>query len=67
MVGPMYDFVANPLGAVRLTFDKTIGSGTDPSSFDGKDWGAVDLFRHFLFDQARLSQVNKHSHNFSNP
>lgn len=53
----MYDFVANPLGAVRLTFDKTIGSGTDPSSFDGKDWGAVDLFRHFLFDQARLSQV----------
>ncbi|KAL3565296.1 hypothetical protein D5086_033342 [Populus alba] len=57
MVGPMYDFVANPLGAVRLTFDKTIGSGSDPSSFDGKDWGAVDLFRHFLFDQARLSQV----------
>ncbi|KAG5224432.1 hypothetical protein OIU76_023208 [Salix suchowensis] len=57
MVGPMYDFLANPLGAVRSTFDKAIGSESDPSSFDGKDWGAVDLFRHFLFDQARLSQV----------
>ncbi|CAK7339947.1 unnamed protein product [Dovyalis caffra] len=57
MVGPMYDLLANPLGAVRLTFDKSIWSGSDPSSFDGKDWGAVDLFRHFLFDQAQLSQV----------
>ncbi|KDP21670.1 hypothetical protein JCGZ_03341 [Jatropha curcas] len=57
MVGPTYDCLANPLGAVRLTFDKAIGSGLHPSSFDGKDWGAVDLFRNFLFDQSHLSQV----------
>ncbi|KAJ9175970.1 hypothetical protein P3X46_014466 [Hevea brasiliensis] len=57
MVGPPYDCLANPLGAVRLTFEKAIGSGSHPSSFDGKDWGTVDLFRHFLFDQSHLSQV----------
>eukprot|EP00257_Ricinus_communis_P017314 XP_015575726.1 mini-chromosome maintenance complex-binding protein [Ricinus communis] len=57
MGGPPYDCIANPLGAVRLTFDKAISSGTQPSSFDGKDWGAIDLFRHFLFDQSNLSQV----------
>ncbi|XP_065872936.1 mini-chromosome maintenance complex-binding protein isoform X2 [Euphorbia lathyris] len=57
MVGLPYDCLANPLGAVRLTFEKAIGSGSDPSSFDGKDWGAADLFRHFLSDQSNLSQV----------
>ncbi|OAY46352.1 mini-chromosome maintenance complex-binding protein isoform X2 [Manihot esculenta] len=57
MVGPPYDCLANPLGAVRLTFEKAIASGSHPSSFDGKDWGAIDLFRHFLFDQSQLSQV----------
>lgn len=57
MVGPAYDFLANPLGAVRSTFKKAIASGSDPVSFDGKDWGAVDLFRHFLVDQAGLCQV----------
>ncbi|WRX12233.1 Mini-chromosome maintenance complex-binding protein - like 1 [Theobroma cacao] len=59
MGGPPYDCVANPLGAVRLTFEKAIGSGTHthPSAFDGKDWGALDLFRHFLFQESGLSQV----------
>ncbi|OWM69883.1 mini-chromosome maintenance complex-binding protein [Punica granatum] len=57
MVGPPYDCLANPLGAVRLTFEKAVASGSDPTSFDGKDWGAVDLFREFLFDQGALSQV----------
>ncbi|KAJ1429803.1 Mini-chromosome maintenance complex-binding protein [Sesbania bispinosa] len=57
MVGPQYDFLANPLGAVRSTFDSAIASGSDPSSFNGRDWGALDLFRHFLFDQSQLSQV----------
>ncbi|EOY20171.1 hypothetical protein QUC31_005796 [Theobroma cacao] len=59
MGGPPYDCVANPLGAVRLTFEKAIGSGTQthPSAFDGKDWGALDLFRHFLFQESGLSQV----------
>ncbi|CAN0923837.1 Mini-chromosome maintenance complex-binding protein [Linum grandiflorum] len=57
MVGPMYDFLANPLGAVRLTFEKAVGSGGDPSTFIGKDWGALDVFHEFLFDQGNLSQV----------
>ncbi|XP_038722373.1 mini-chromosome maintenance complex-binding protein [Tripterygium wilfordii] len=58
MVGPPYDCLANPLGAVRLTFEKAISSGSlDPASFGGKDWGAIDLFRNFLFDQANVSQV----------
>ncbi|XWS65611.1 hypothetical protein CRYUN_Cryun05aG0128500 [Craigia yunnanensis] len=63
MGGPPYDCMANPLGAVRLTFEKAIGSGsetqtqTHPSAFDGKDWGALDLFRQFLFQESRLSQV----------
>ncbi|TKY73940.1 Mini-chromosome maintenance complex-binding protein [Spatholobus suberectus] len=57
MVGPQYDFLANPLGAVRSTFDTAIASGSDPSSLDGRDWGALPLFRRFLFDQSRLSEV----------
>ncbi|GAU24472.1 hypothetical protein TSUD_319490 [Trifolium subterraneum] len=57
MVGPQYDLLANPLGAVRSTFDTAISSGSDPTSLNGHDWGAVDLFRHFLSDQSQLSQV----------
>jgi hypothetical protein len=55
MVGLPYDLVANPLGAVRLTFEKAVAaSGFEP---DSMDWAAVDLFRQFLFDQGNLSQV----------
>ncbi|XVF00377.1 hypothetical protein REPUB_Repub03eG0280300 [Reevesia pubescens] len=57
MGGPPYDCMANPLGAVRLTFEKAIGFQTHPSSFNGKDWGALDLFRQFLFQESGLSQV----------
>ncbi|KAK6932926.1 Mini-chromosome maintenance complex-binding protein [Dillenia turbinata] len=58
MVGLLYDCLGNPLGAVRLTFEKALASSSaDPSKFDGKDWGVVDLFRDFLYDQASLSQV----------
>ncbi|KAL2339470.1 hypothetical protein Fmac_007410 [Flemingia macrophylla] len=63
MVGPQYDFIANPLGAVRSTFDAAVASASasasDPSSFDfdGRDWGALPLFRQFLFDHSNLSQV----------
>ncbi|CAI9774932.1 unnamed protein product [Fraxinus pennsylvanica] len=57
MVGLPYDCLSNPLGAVRLTFEKAVASGSDPASFDGKDWGASDLFHDFLFDNGGLSQV----------
>ncbi|KAK8651463.1 hypothetical protein V6N13_141064 [Hibiscus sabdariffa] len=61
MGGPPYDCMANPLGAVRLTFEKAIGLGsetvTHPSAFEGKDWGALELFRHFLFQESGLSKV----------
>ncbi|KAF4346537.1 hypothetical protein F8388_015581 [Cannabis sativa] len=57
MVGMAYDCFANPLGAVRSTFDKAIASGADPASFANADWGALDVFRHFLSDQNGLSQV----------
>ncbi|CAN6569080.1 unnamed protein product [Malus baccata var. baccata] len=57
MVGVAYDCLANPLGAVRSTFAKAIASGSDPASFSGKDWGAVDLFRSFLYEDGGLSQV----------
>ncbi|XP_010253131.1 PREDICTED: mini-chromosome maintenance complex-binding protein-like isoform X1 [Nelumbo nucifera] len=57
MVGLPFDCLANPLGAVRLTFEKAVTSGTDPATFDGRDWGAIDLFREFLFDKGGLSKV----------
>ncbi|PIN20487.1 Conserved membrane protein [Handroanthus impetiginosus] len=57
MVGLPYDCLANPLGAVRLTFEKAVASGSEPALLDGKDWGAADLFRQFLFDDGGLSQV----------
>lgn len=61
MVGLPYDLVANPLGAVRLTFEKAVAaSGLEPES---RDWGVVDLFRQFLFDQGYLSQVPLFSFN----
>lgn len=62
MVGLPYDCLANPLGAVRLTFDKAVGSGSDPAVIDGKDWGAIDLFRQFLFDDGGLCQVSPFSY-----
>ncbi|KAK6929553.1 Mini-chromosome maintenance complex-binding protein [Dillenia turbinata] len=58
MVGLMYDCLENPLGAVRSTFEKALASSSpDPSKFDGKDWGVIDLFHDFLSDKASLSQV----------
>ncbi|XP_072984466.1 mini-chromosome maintenance complex-binding protein [Typha latifolia] len=61
MVGLPYDFLANPLGAVRLSFEKAVASSpvdADPvATFRGKDWGAVDLFRDFLFEDGGLSEV----------
>lgn len=56
-MGPQYDFLANPLGAVRSTFDAAVASVPDPSAFDGRDWGVLPLFQHFLSDPSRLSQV----------
>ncbi|XP_058110592.1 mini-chromosome maintenance complex-binding protein isoform X1 [Magnolia sinica] len=63
MVGLTFDCLANPLGAVRLTFEKAVAaavsSGLDPSiTFSsGADWGALDVFRNFLFNQGGLSHV----------
>ncbi|KAJ6806447.1 mini-chromosome maintenance complex-binding protein [Iris pallida] len=63
MVGPMYDFLQNPLGAVRLSFDKAMEAAPSqsaadrPAAFNGKDWGAVDLFNKFLFEEGGLAQV----------
>ncbi|KAK4489326.1 hypothetical protein RD792_005130 [Penstemon davidsonii] len=57
MVGLPYDCIANPLGAVRLTFEKEVASRFDPAALDGKDWGAADLFRQFLIDDNGLSKV----------
>ncbi|KAL3717919.1 hypothetical protein ACJRO7_003105 [Eucalyptus globulus] len=57
MVGLPYDCLANPLGAVRFTFEKAVAAGADPAALNGKDWGAGDLFRDVLFDQGALSQV----------
>lgn len=61
MVGLPYDFLTNPLGAVRQTFEKAVASSppdVDPAAiFRGKDWGAVDLFHDFLFEKGGLAQV----------
>ncbi|CAN4076304.1 unnamed protein product [Withania somnifera] len=54
MVGLPYDCLSNPLGAVRLSFEKAVASGCDPATFD---WGATHLFSQFLFDNGGLSQV----------
>jgi hypothetical protein len=64
MVGPQYDLVGNPLGAVRATFEKAAAAaaadsgGRDPvAAFRSKDWGAGEVFRSFLFDQGGLDRV----------
>ncbi|KAK8936132.1 Mini-chromosome maintenance complex-binding protein [Platanthera zijinensis] len=60
MVGLPYDCVANPHGAVRLTFEKTVAGSpeADPvAKLCGKDWGVVHLFQKFLFEEDGLSRV----------
>ncbi|XP_062193601.1 mini-chromosome maintenance complex-binding protein [Phragmites australis] len=64
MVGPKYDLVGNPLGAVRATFERAAaaaaaesGGGDPVAAFRGKDWGAGELFRSFLFEQDGLDKV----------
>ncbi|KAG0468162.1 hypothetical protein HPP92_017490 [Vanilla planifolia] len=60
MVGLPYDCVANPLGAVRLTFEKAVAGlpDADPMlALGGKDWGVTDLFHRFLFEEDGLSRV----------
>ncbi|KAL1823930.1 hypothetical protein ACET3Z_010708 [Daucus carota] len=51
MVGREYDLIGNPVGAVRSTFEKAMRAGEPPFLVDGKDWGATQLFRQFLFNQ----------------
>ncbi|WMV33685.1 hypothetical protein MTR67_027070 [Solanum verrucosum] len=57
MVGVAYDCLLNPQGAVRSTFENALSKVSDTAAFDGKDWGAIDLFRKFLYDDGGLSQV----------
>ncbi|CAM0879705.1 unnamed protein product [Alopecurus aequalis] len=64
MVGPQYDLVGNPLGAVRATFEKAAAAATaesggrDPvAAFRSKDWGASEVFRSFLLDQGGIDRV----------
>ncbi|KAI3993641.1 hypothetical protein MKX01_002654 [Papaver californicum] len=57
MGGIPFDCLANPLGAVRITFERAISSGSDPTTFNGKDWGAIEVFKECLFDQNGISQV----------
>jgi len=57
MGGPAYDCLTNPLGAVRFSFVNALSSGYDPASSVGKDWGVVDLFRHYFSDESAISQV----------
>ncbi|KAF5205635.1 Mini-chromosome maintenance complex-binding protein [Thalictrum thalictroides] len=57
MVGVAFDCLSNPLGAVRVTFEKAIASGIDPKSLNGKDWGAIEAFRDSLSDHQVFSQV----------
>ncbi|CAH2058608.1 unnamed protein product [Thlaspi arvense] len=57
MGGPAYDCLTNPFGAVRFSFSNALSSGYDPASSVGKDWGVVDLFRHYFSDESAISQV----------
>ncbi|KFK42329.1 hypothetical protein AALP_AA2G242000 [Arabis alpina] len=57
MGGPEYDCLTNPLGAVRISFEKALSSGYNPASSVGKDWGVVDLFRHYFSDESAISQI----------
>ncbi|CAI9091851.1 OLC1v1026951C1 [Oldenlandia corymbosa var. corymbosa] len=57
MVGLPYDCLANPLGAVRFTFEKALASASAPAALEGKDWGTSDLFQRFLFEDDGISQV----------
>uniref|UniRef100_A0A0D9UX68 Mini-chromosome maintenance complex-binding protein n=1 Tax=Leersia perrieri TaxID=77586 RepID=A0A0D9UX68_9ORYZ len=61
MVGPQYDLVGNPLGAVRATFERAAAAesgGHEPvAAFRGKDWGVGEVFRSFLFEQGGLDMI----------
>uniref|UniRef100_A0A7N0UFD7 Mini-chromosome maintenance complex-binding protein n=1 Tax=Kalanchoe fedtschenkoi TaxID=63787 RepID=A0A7N0UFD7_KALFE len=55
MVGLQYDCLANPLGAVRLSFEKAVASGDGQAALQGKDWGTGQIFADFISEN--LSQI----------
>ncbi|ERN05393.1 mini-chromosome maintenance complex-binding protein isoform X1 [Amborella trichopoda] len=56
MVGPAFDCLANPLGSVRVLFEKAIESGRNPASLSRADFTG-EVFRRFLFEEGGLSHV----------
>ncbi|CAM8916783.1 unnamed protein product [Rhodiola kirilowii] len=53
MVGLQYDCLANPAGAVRLSFEKAMGDSQ--AALQGKDWGTGKIFADFISEN--LSQI----------
>jgi hypothetical protein len=49
MGGPPVDCFRNPVGAVRVLFDKACRAATSPADFTRSDWGVKELFESYLF------------------
>ncbi len=43
------DCFRNPVGAVRVLFDKACRAATSPADFTRSDWGVKELFESYLF------------------
>ncbi|GLJ14702.1 hypothetical protein SUGI_0238350 [Cryptomeria japonica] len=57
MGGPAFDCLSNPLGTVRFMFEKAISAGADPSKLNKSDWGTIELFQKFVYQDGGLQKV----------
>ncbi|KAG0600553.1 hypothetical protein M758_11G042700 [Ceratodon purpureus] len=57
MGGPLMDLYGNPLGAVRVLFDKSCRNAASPRDLTRSDWGVQELFQTCLFRENGHLQV----------
>lgn len=57
MGGPAMDLYGNPLGAVRVLFEKSCGNAVSAVELTQSDWGIQDVFQSHLFGQNGHTQV----------
>jgi hypothetical protein len=57
MVGPATDCLSNPLGCIRMLFDKAVANGSPQQQLASSDWGAKDFFASELTKIGGIEKV----------
>lgn len=57
MGGPSMDLYGNPLGAVRVLFERSCRNAASAAELTRSDWGVQELFQNSLFAESGHLQV----------